>query len=100
MEGWLLVEREGGRGGKDVLVCVHLTRVKILVWWTVWMDSVDGWCGWSAAAEFELGKLTLKMPSVRDMVHACTDLVYINPTPSSVGGGTPPPHIINKVLIW
>ena len=48
----------------------------------------------SAAAEFDLGKLTL-----RDMVHARTDLEYINPKPLSVGGGIPL-HIINKVLIW
>ena len=42
MEGWLL-ERERGHGGEDVLVCVHLTCVKILVrWWTAWMDGVDG----------------------------------------------------------
>ena len=37
VEGWLLVERERGCGGKDILVCVHLARVKILVRW--WMES-------------------------------------------------------------
>ena len=46
--------------------------------------------GQSAAAEFELGKLMLKKHSVRDIVHACTDLEYINPTPSSVAAGSPP----------
>ena len=55
------------------------------------VDGVDGWHGQSATAEFELGKLASKTHSVRDMVCACTDLVYINPTPS-IGGGTPPHH--------
>ena len=87
-----MVERERGRGGEDILVCVHLARIKILVrWWMAWMDGMDGWRGWSATAEFELGELASKTPSVRDMVHACTDLVYISPTPLSIGGGTPPP---------
>ena len=54
------------------------------------VDSVDGQHGWSAAAEFELGKLMSKTHSGRDMVHARTDLVYINPTSLSIGGGTPP----------
>ena len=62
------------------------------------VDGVDGQHGQSATAEFELGKLASKTYSGRDMVHACTDLVYINPTPSSVAVGHP--HIINEVLIW
>ena len=45
--GGVAVGREGegawGRGGKDILVCVHLACVKILVrWWMAWMDGVDG----------------------------------------------------------
>ena len=78
-----------GHGGEDVLVCGHLAHVKY----------GGGQRGWSAAAEFEVGKLALHMHSMRDMVRAHIDLTYINPTPSSVGGGTPP-HIMNKVLIW
>ena len=44
-----------------------------------------------AAAEFQVGKLTtrVKMCWVSDMVHACTDLEYINPTCSS--NIVPPP---------
>ena len=49
-----------------------------------------------AAAEFQLGKLAtcVEMRSVRDMVRACTDLEYINPTCSS--NVVPPQHEINK----
>ena len=54
-----------------------------------WMDDVD--------RVLQLSLNWANSRRKRDMVRAHTDLVYINPTPSFVGGGTPP-HIINKVL--
>ena len=52
-----------------------------------------------ATAEFQLGKLAtrVEMLSIRDMVRACTDLEYINPTCSSNAVG--PPHEINKYFL-
>ena len=88
VEGCLLVET--GRGGVGVRTYWCVATSHALNTCEV-VDSMDGQCGRSAAAEFELGKLVSKMHLVRDMVHACTDLVYINPTPSSISSGTPPP---------
>ena len=70
-----------GVWGKDVLVATSHMLLKYVC---------GGRCGWSATAEFELGKLMSKTHSVRDMVHACTDLEYINPTPLSIVMGHPP----------
>ena len=91
VEGWLLVERERGCGGKDILVVCPL-QVLTDPCHLFWPCLIDLTC-------VKEGKLVSKTHSVRDMVRARTDLVYINPTPSSISSGTPP-HIINKVLIW
>ena len=78
VEGWLLVERERGCGGKHIPVCVHCASSQIhaissghasltshaLNTCEV-VDGVDGWHGQSTAAEFELGKLVSKTHSVR-----------------------------------
>ena len=74
MEGGLLVKT--GREGIGVRMYSSTQGAQVSV----------GWHGQSAAAECELGKLT---HSVRVMVHACTDLEYINPTPLSVVVGHP-----------